>query len=179
MGSTTNFLRYFTRDKLSEEVPDQEGSYPTGIHDKALSLFLKKLNEHRIRYIITGETATAFYGLVREFEKVEIWISPDVQDIEALISYLNEDKTMKYMMDNNKIGISRWRGALFPVSFFFNLFYFKTYDFNWCYTRARRNSFEGVDVNILHLDDLIIEKIASGRLHEKETIRELERIKRL
>lgn len=148
------------------------------ISNTALVSFFKTLNERKIRFIICGNMATAFYGHIQQARQIEIWISQDTDNIEKFYTLLAINR------DLNEFSSLSWKvktgeGEDFELTIYFSLFYFKAHDFDLCYDKCVAEVLLGVPIRILHLDHLIIEKIASGKKEEKAAIRALERIQKL
>lgn len=140
----------------------------------AFSAFFEKLNEHDIRYLITGHLAAAYYGFAKTSDNIEIWVHPD--DMEKLNEILNVSSKRYNMCENKSVTSKGGEFALSPLT---DLFYFTAKDFARCYSRTTLAPFFQVTLPIINIDDLIIEKLASSSPEDLMISRELEKIKKL
>lgn len=147
----------------------------------------KSLNHHNVRYLLVGGMATTLHGHIRATEDLDLWIQIGESNKQNLIAALTENnvvgaaylKDIPLLSDRTRPGwtsvVAGKRG--FTLDMGNALKAFSDEDFDVCYTRALDASFDGVPFKVIHLNDLIIEKRATGRLKDLSDAEELIKIK--
>jgi predicted nucleotidyltransferase len=134
--------------------------------------FLKLLNKHRVEYLLIGGYAVFYHGYPRATEDIDFWvaISPD-----------NAQKLVQVMQD---FGLSNVTPELFLQEHQLTRIGFKPYrvevlttisgvQFETCYARRVVDTIDGIEVNIISLEDLKQNKKASGRLKDQDDVQNL------
>ena len=134
--------------------------------------FLKLLNKHRVEYLLIGGYAVFYHGYPRATEDINFWvaISPD-----------NAQKLVQVMQD---FGLSNVTPELFLQEHQLTRIGFKPYrvevlttisgvQFETCYARRVVDTIDGIEVNIISLEDLKQNKKASGRLKDQDDVQNL------
>lgn len=143
------------------------------ISNSAFLTFFNQLNEKEVKYIVTGNLAVAFHGVIMPSSYLEIWVETDNENIKKLESITSKplDKKRKELdLTINSLG------EKFPLKAFLELNYFPARKFNWCYVKSETSVASGVSIPILSLDDLIVEKTASSDPDDMEIVEALENI---
>lgn len=134
--------------------------------------FLKLLNKHCVEYLLIGGYAVFYHGYPRATEDINFWvaISPD-----------NAQKLVQVMQD---FGLSNVTPELFLQEHQLTRIGFKPYrvevlttisgvQFETCYARRVVDTIDGIEVNIISLEDLKQNKKASGRLKDQDDVQNL------
>jgi len=134
--------------------------------------FLKLLNKHRVEYLLIGGYAVFYHGYPRATEDIDFWvaISPD-----------NAQKLVQVMQD---FGLSNVTPELFLQEHQLTRIGFKPYrvkvlttisgvQFETCYARRVVDTIDGIEVNIISIEDLKQNKKASGRLKDQDDVQNL------
>ena len=136
--------------------------------------FLKSLNDHHVDYLLIGGFAVALYGYPRATADMDIWVSRHRENAERLVSCLREfgfdtpDLTPELFDDPNRIV----RMGVAPVRIEI-LTEIDGVEFEECFRRAETRVVEGTDVSVISLDDLKINKRASGRPKDLDDLEKL------
>lgn len=159
--------------KMTDTLPEMSTS-SLNLSDTGFISFFEQLNGFSIRYLITGNLAAAYYGCSKISEGIELWVFSEhidrlQKDLSLIVSPYHERKIQQV----------KSAGEVFPLFPISNLTYFPSKEFNYCYSRASLVEYGGHSIPIMALDDLIIEKIASGTVEDHQISRDLERIKRM
>jgi predicted nucleotidyltransferase len=136
--------------------------------------FLQLLNSHKVEYLLIGAYAVNFHGYVRSTGDIDIWIrmSPEnscrIADSLVAFGFSSKATESDRFLDPNKIiqiGFPPFRiDILTSVS---------GLEFCACYDARVVAELDGVTVNFLRLEDLKINKRASGRLKDLNDLEHL------
>lgn len=126
--------------------------------------FIQLLNENSVRYLVVGGYAVAIHGHPRYTKDIDIWIERSFENttniVQALIrfgfdslgltqqDFLETDTIIQLGFPPNRIDILTSLSGI---------------DFKDCYPSRKKVSIEGVVVDFIDLENLIKNKIASGR----------------
>ncbi len=137
--------------------------------------FFQSLNDHDVRYLIIGGYAVAFHGHPRYTKDIDVWIGTDKENAENLINalhdfgfgslglgvedFLNPDDIIQLGYPPNRIDLL---AALAGV------------EFDACYASRIVVEIQGTSVNFIDLENLKINKRATGRLQD---LADLEKLK--
>jgi predicted nucleotidyltransferase len=143
---------------------------------------LKVFNSCDVDYLIAGGYAVIFHGYGRTTGDIDIWISPQPENKERivrafeklvwrpeLIDYIrNIDFSKPFAV---KVGDEPLQVDIFNAITGIN------------YIEAKNRSIiykfaGGLEVRFIHLDDLVTNKMLTGRLKDKADVEELQRIRR-
>lgn len=150
------------------------------------------LNEHRklilqlldakVEFILVGGYAVIYHGYGRTTGDMDIWLKPDNENKMMLIQALAAAGIIQEDLDQlNQMDFSK------PIAFHLDeppkRIDFLTHLSGLNYDEANKMkvflSVEGKQVPVLHLDHLIINKLASNRAKDKADIEELQKIMQL
>ena len=136
--------------------------------------FLKLLNENEVRYLLIGGYAVGYYGYPRATHDMDIWIAVDPLNAERMVEvmlafgfaegavakevFLNSDRVVR-------LGVPPLRlEVMMDIS---------GVSFESCDSRGLLDDIDGVEVKIIHLEDLIANKKASGRFKDLDDVSNL------
>ncbi len=140
---------------------------------------LKYLLEKHVDFIVIGGYSVIFHGYPRSTGDVDLWIKPDNDNREKIISALSkldlyeEDLHQLSNIDfNEHVVFSIWEDPE-KVDFItrINLINYEEAD-----QRKIIAKVDGIKIPFLHLDDLVRSKFNTGRLKDKADIEELQKI---
>ena len=149
--------------------------------DEVKDLF-QSLNSHQVKYMLVGGMALAMHGYVRATQDLDLWVRVDTDNKMKLIAALSENgvagaeylKNVPLLFGWSSVTVGK-RG--FTLDMGHALKAFDAVDFDACYERAVDATFDDVPFKVIHLNDLITEKLANGRLKDLGDVDELIKIK--
>ena len=126
--------------------------------------FLKSLEGECVQYLLIGGYAVGCYGHSRATADLDVWIAVStdnaarsaralqrfgmaVPDLNAEL-FLKKDKIIRMGLPPMRIEMHTGVSGV---------------EFDACYARRQRVNLDGIEVNLIHLDDLKTNKRASGR----------------
>ena len=136
--------------------------------------FLKLLNKHQVEYLLVGGYAVGYYGYPRATANMDIWIAVNSSNAKKIINVLNEfgfdssELTFDLFLEENKIirmGVPPVRLEIITS--------ISGVDFDLCYQQKNLGKVDGVEVNIIDLDNLRKNKKASGRYKDMNDLENL------
>lgn len=140
---------------------------------------LRKLIEAGVDFILIGEYSVIYHGYKRTTGDMDIWLKPDNENkaklVKALesVGFSREDLSPLNEIDLTKhIVFSIWDDPE-KVDFItiINLVDYQTAD-----KQKILGDMDGLQVPVLHLNDLILSKMNTGRLQDKADIEKLQEI---
>ena len=126
--------------------------------------FLKILNHKKIRYLLIGGYAVGYHGYPRATNDMDIFISKDIETANQMVSALKDFgfdipqlKDELFLKENNivRMGIPPMRIEILNT--------ISGVTFEDCYSKRIIEEIDGVQINIINLEHLKINKQASGR----------------
>jgi len=136
--------------------------------------FLKFLKEYDVRYLLIGGYAVGYHGYARATEDMDIWVAIHPENADKLVSALHAfgfehpDINRELFLQENKI-IRMGRPPM-RLEISMNI---SGVDFDECYRTRIIDILDGVEVNLINLENLKKNKKASGR---PKDIADLERL---
>jgi len=136
--------------------------------------FLKLLNKHKVEYILVGGYAVGYHGYPRATADMDIWIDINTINATKIVKVLNEfgfdapEITTDLFLEENKVirmGVPPVRLEIITS--------ISGVDFNSCYQQRNIVKIDGIDVNIIDLDNLRKNKKASGRYKDLNDLENL------
>lgn len=126
--------------------------------------FLKLLNSHHVEYLLIGGYAVCYHGYYRNTNDMDVWIAINPANAQQMVRavkefgfdapelreslFLNKGRTVRMGIEPNRIEIFSEISAR---------------QFAGCYARRVLGEIDGIPVQLISLDDLKINKRASGR----------------
>ncbi len=142
---------------------------------------LKKLLEKGVDFILVGGYAVIAHGYERTTGDMDIWLRADNENKLVLLDALRE-------LDFDDEGLDYLRQQNFEAHYVFSIgdeplkIDFITHISGINYSEAKPEvhiaNVEGLALPIIHLQHLVLSKIANGRLKDKADIEQLQRIAR-
>jgi len=144
------------------------------IIDKNFKEFVELLNKNNVKYLIVGGYAVALHGHPRYTKDLDIWIGVNESNAEKLISVLKEFgfdalglKSEDFLTSGNVIQLGQ------PPNRIDLLTSVDGVDFDSCYESKVKVNIEGMLANFIDLENLKINKKASGRHQDLADIENL------
>lgn len=136
--------------------------------------FLKLLNKYKVEYLLVGGYAVGYHGYPRATADMDIWIAVNQTNARTMVKVLNEfgfdapELTSDLFMEENKVirmGVPPVRLEIITS--------ISGVDFETCYQHKNYGKIDGVEVNIINLEDLKKNKKASGRYKDLNDLENL------
>lgn len=141
--------------------------------------FLKLLNSQRVEYLLIGGFAVGYHGYPRPTGDLDIWIGVNPKNAEKIVAVLKEfgfdvpELSIALFLKKKKIirmGVPPLRIEITTT--------ISGVKFEECYANRIVDTIDGVEVNLINLNHLQINKKASGRLKDLNDLEYLSRKKR-
>ena len=129
--------------------------------------FLRLLNSHNVEYLLVGGYAVSYYGYPRTTADIDIWIAIQPDNAKKVVAVIKEfgfdlpDLSVDLFLQEKHItrmGIPPMRIEVLTT--------ISGVDFAECYAQRTTAIIDGVEVNLISLHHLKINKKASGRLKD-------------
>jgi predicted nucleotidyltransferase len=136
--------------------------------------FLKLLKEHNVRYLLIGGYAVGYHGYPRATADMDIWIAIHPDNADKIVAALKEfgfdlpELTPQLFLQEKQI----IRMGVPPVKLEICTS-ISGVEFDDCYESRVVAELDGVEVNLIGLDDLKVNKKASGRLKDMTDLEKL------
>jgi predicted nucleotidyltransferase len=129
--------------------------------------FLRLLNARNVEYLLIGGYAVGYFGYPRATADMDIWIAMNPANAEKIVTVLKE-----FGFDlpdlSAELFLKEWqiiRLGVPPVRIEISTS-ISGVDFSECYAEKVLAELDGVQVNLISLNHLKINKKASGRHHD-------------
>ncbi len=134
--------------------------------------FLKLLNKHRVEYLLIGGYAVFYHGYPRATEDIDFWVAISPDNAQKLVQVMRDfglsDATPELFLKEHqltRIGFKPYRVEVLTT--------ISGVQFETCYARRVVDTIDGIEVNIISLEDLKQNKKASGRLKDQDDVQNL------
>jgi len=147
----------------------------TGTIPQDFKDFLKLLNSHGVKYLLIGGYAVGYYGYPRATADMDIWIdSDDKENLDKLNNVLN-DFGIEFNPETRKLFAEEGQMVRigFPPLRLEILSKISGVEFSECIKHKKDVIIGGIKVSIISKEDLIQNKIASGRYKDLDDIEKL------
>jgi len=140
---------------------------------------IELFNEYSVRYLVAGAYAMATCGYSRSTYDIDLWIDKDEKNVEKVLLALDdfgvpfEIQKDDLAKDNAIIQI-----GIVPIRIDI-LTDIDGVDFDEAYEKRVEHDFGDLMATVLHLDDILKNKIASNRAKDKIDVIELKRLKKI
>jgi predicted nucleotidyltransferase len=133
------------------------------------------LNSKQVEYLLIGGYAVGYYGYARATADIDIWIAINPENAQKVVDAIREfgfnveGLTSELFLQPNKIarmGVPPFRIEVLTT--------ISGVSFEECYAEKTVDVLDGVEVNIISLKDLKLNKRASGRLKDLNDLENLE-----
>jgi predicted nucleotidyltransferase len=138
--------------------------------------FLKALNNNNVEYILLGGYAVLIYGYSRNTGDMDIWVNCTEENYQKLEKAFAEfgmpvfDMTKENFLSNKDMDVFKF--GVPPVSIDI-LTAAKGLVFDETYKNIEIRDIEGLDVKLIHINDLLRAKAATGRAKDIDDIEHL------
>ena len=126
--------------------------------------FIQSLNDNQVRYLVVGGYAVALHGHPRYTKDIDIWIEMKADNAEKAIKALQQFgfgsldiKADDFLIPDEIIQLG------YPPNRIDLITTLPGVDFETCYPSRVQTEMEGIVVNFIDLENLKINKKASGR----------------
>ena len=136
--------------------------------------FLKLLKDHEVEYLLIGGYAVAYHGYPRATADMDIWISIHPQNAQRLVTTLKafgfeltELSPELFLKEGQviRMGVPPVRIEIVTS--------ISGVHFEECYTARVVDELDGVEVNLINLDHLKINKQSAGRYKDLDDLENL------
>lgn len=134
--------------------------------------FLNFLNSNKVKYLLLGGWAIGIYGHPRATNDIDFFISIDDENLDRLISALREFGVPPIDIANFKEKGNVFRMGRSPMQIDI-INEASGIQFDECYQKREVINVEGVEISLISKDDLIKNKIASGRAQDIADVEKL------
>lgn len=123
--------------------------------------FLKLLNSNRVEYLIIGGYAVGYYGYPRPTGDMDIWIARTPANAQRVVEALREfgfTCPTELLLEQKKVvrmGVPPFRLEILTT--------ISGVDFPACYAERLQGVLDDIDVSLISLSHLKVNKKASGR----------------
>ncbi len=136
-----------------------------------LKEFLSLLASNRVEYLLIGGYAVGYYGYPRPTGDMDVWIALSPQNAQRVVNALSEfgftASTEEFLKENSvvRMGVPPFRLEILTT--------IDGVDFSECYAGRNTVVIDDVEVNLINLHDLRVNKRASGRLKDLSDLENL------
>ena len=132
------------------------------------------LNRHKVKYLVIGAYAVAFYAEPRYTKDIDIWVSNDTANIgrlyKALVDFGAPLKGVSAADFANKKMIYQIGVAPVRIDILMGVSEIK---FENAWKNRKKSKYGGIAINILGVKELIYSKKKAGREHDISDIKKL------
>ncbi len=136
---------------------------------------LKLLNGEKVEYLLVGGYAVGFYGYPRYTGDLDIWVKPSPENAQKVLVTLG-----KFGFSSLGLEAQDFREPGFVIQLGYPpvridiITELDNVIFDECYKRRLISKIEGVDVSIIGIDDLLLNKKATGRHKDLDDVEHLQ-----
>ncbi|MGH8584072.1 MAG: nucleotidyltransferase [Gammaproteobacteria bacterium] len=141
--------------------------------------FLKLLNEHKVRYLIVGGYAVAYHGYVRATGDLDLFFAASKANAAGLVKVLNkfgfelpQIRSALFLRPKSLIRLGHEPVKLELMNDISGI------SFRECYRHRVLAMVDGLQLPFIALDQLLINKRATGRTKDRADAEELEKLLR-
>ena len=129
--------------------------------------FLKLLNSHRVEYLLVGGYAVCFHGYYRTTVDIDFWVAVSPENADKLVHVIREfgfetpELSERLFLDKGhmiRMGIEPTRIEILTE--------ISGCEFADCYPKRVESVIDGISVKIIGREDLIANKLKTGRLKD-------------
>ena len=136
--------------------------------------FLRLLKKNEVEYLLVGGYAVGFYGYPRPTGDMDIWISNTRENAEKVTRVLNDfgfsSPELSAELFTLEKSIVRMGVPPFKLEI---ITFIDGVGFEKCFAKKLTAEIDDVEVNLISLEDLKINKKASGRLKDLNDLENL------
>jgi predicted nucleotidyltransferase len=142
-----------------------------------LKEFVRLLDAHEVKYLVVGGAAVNTLAYIRMTEDLDFWLQRSEDNAERTLSAL---EAFGFAGEFSKQDLLDPKAVLMlgrPPNRIDLLTWISGCDFDDCYARRTYESLDGVVVPMISLQDLLVNKKASGRHKDLADVEEIEKRK--
>ena len=136
--------------------------------------FLRLLKEHDVRYLLIGGYAVGYHGYARATEDMDIWVAIHPENAQKIVAVVKafgfDDPELKPEIFLQEPKIIRMGIAPMRLEITTSI---SGVEFEECYRARIVDEFDGVEVNLIDLENLKKNKKASGRAKDIADVEKL------
>jgi len=139
--------------------------------------FIKLLNDHNVKYLIVGGYALAFHGHPRYTKDIDVWIESSMDNADKLLKVLSdfgfesiELSSSDFLVSDNVIQLG------LPPNRIDILTSVDGINFGESSSKAKVITIDNIAIHLIGINDLITNKMASGRLQDLADVEKLKEI---
>jgi predicted nucleotidyltransferase len=140
---------------------------------------LKLLKEHDVRYLLIGGYAVGYHGYARATEDMDIWVAIHPDNAQKLVTTMKafglDDPNLTPELFLQKPKIIRMGFPPLRLEITTSI---SGVEFDECYQARIMDELDGVEVNVVDLENLMKNKRASGRTKDIADVEKLGQTKR-
>lgn len=139
--------------------------------------FIEALNTHEVEYLLIGGYAVGAYGYIRGTGDLDIFLNSTEENAEKAIAACIEYGIPKKNLTKEMFIIPKMIGIGEPPMRIEILKKLDTVDFQYTFQRVVKTVVDGVPINVISLDDLIVLKKAAVKGRDTEDLNYLLKLK--
>lgn len=143
-----------------------------------LKEFVRLLDAHEVKYLVVGGAAVNVLGFIRMTEDLDFWLERSEANADKVLAALAE---FGFEGEFSKADLLDPKAVLMlgrPPNRIDLLTWISGREFEDCYTRRSYEMLDGLSVPMIALEDLIINKKASGRTKDLADVEEFDKRKK-
>lgn len=139
--------------------------------------FLRLLNENKVEYLLVGGYAVGYYGYPRATADIDIWVALNSINAKKIVTVIKKfgfnPPQLSEALFLTKGKIIRMGIPPFRIEILTEI---SGVDFDASFLKKTVQDIDGVMVNLISLDDLKVNKKASGRFKDLDDLENLEEV---
>jgi predicted nucleotidyltransferase len=138
--------------------------------------FLKALNNNNVEYILLGGYAVLIYGYSRNTGDMDIWVNATEENYNNVKRAFDEfgmpvfDMTKEAFLNNSDTDVFGFGVPPVKIDILTKA---KGLEFDEAYKNIEIKNIEGLDIKLIHINDLLRAKAATGRAKDIDDIEHL------
>ncbi|NMM50335.1 nucleotidyltransferase [Marinigracilibium pacificum] len=144
--------------------------------------FILCLNRNKVEYLLIGGYAMGAYGHIRGTGDLDIFLNATQENSKKMINACIDYGISEDSLSDEMFQVPKMVGIGTPPLRIEILKHLNSVDFRYAYQRCIKKKVDGVDINVVSLDDLILLKKAARRdrnlSRDKEDLTFLEKLKK-
>lgn len=143
--------------------------------DENFKEFLRLLNANDVKYLVVGDFAVAYHGYPRYTKDIDFWIWADPDNAEKLLQTISEFGLVSGLRKEDLLNADNVIQLGFEPNRIDIIVQLDGVEFEECFEHRQEAVFEGIKIHFINLDDLIKNKLATGRIKDKADAKSLEK----
>jgi hypothetical protein len=136
--------------------------------------FLLLLNSLKVKYLVIGGYAVGYYGYPRATGDLDIWVKRDKENAEKIVEALsNFGFASESILDDLFLKENQVIRMGMPPLRIEILTSISGVTFDGCYAKRVKAEIDGIELSLIGLEDLKINKKASGRMKDLNDLENL------